>query len=248
METFETVVSRSLIKRDVRRQSSEGLRGETVADLENQIVNSLSALTIPTTAAVREVRRRFSQRLAAAPGKLVVALALELVRHAAVPRFVAYELLLHHRLAFNSLKRKTLENLGCGNNSWAEVDAFACYLAGPVWRERQVSASLIRRWASSSNRWWRRTAVVSTVPLNSRARGGTGDTTRTLNICEMLVADRDDMVVKALSWALRELSKRDPEAVRKFLREHEGVLAARVVREVNSKLETGVKNLRKQRT
>lgn len=61
-------------------------------------------------------------------------------------------------------------------------------------------------------------------------------------VCEMLVNDRDDMVVKALSWALRELSKRDPGSVRKFLREQEEVLAPRVVREVNSKLKTGLKN------
>jgi 3-methyladenine DNA glycosylase AlkD len=56
------------------------------------------------------------------------------------------------------------------------------------------------------------------------------------------------MVVKALSWALRELSKRDPDSVRKFLKEHDGKLAPRVVRDVTSKLETGLKNPRKQRT
>ena len=67
-------------------------------------------------------------------------------------------------------------------------------------------------------------------------------------ICRKLIADRDEMVIKALSWALRELSKRDPESVRKFLREYDGELAARVVREVNSKLQTGLKNPRKQTT
>ena len=52
------------------------------------------------------------------------------------------------------------------------------------------------------------------------------------------------MVVKALSWALRELSKRDPTAVQRFLEQHHGVLAARVVREVRNKLSTGLKNPR----
>ncbi len=32
-------------------------------------------------------------------------------------------------------------------------------------------------------------------------------------MCALLVTDRDDMVVKALSWALRDLAKRDPGAV-----------------------------------
>jgi 3-methyladenine DNA glycosylase AlkD len=80
------------------------------------------------------------------------------------------------------------------------------------------------------------------VPLNLRSRGGTGDTGRTLDICRQLVADGDDMVVKALSWALRELVVWNPEAVRRFLDTHHEVLAARVRREVRSKLETGRKH------
>ena len=121
---------------------------------------------------------------------------------------------------------------------------FACYLAGPAWRERQVSDKLIHGWAHRKNRWFRRAALVSTVPLNSKARGGRGDAKRTLEVCASMVADRDDMVVKAMSWALRELSKRDPKTVSRFLDEHEGVLAARVVREVRNKLSTGLKNPR----
>jgi len=62
----------------------------------------------------------------------------------------------------------------------------------------------------------------------------------------MLVADHEDMVVKALSWALRELVYFDPQAVEGFIREHEHVLAGRVKREVGSKLHTGLKNPRKK--
>ncbi|MEK7785382.1 MAG: DNA alkylation repair protein, partial [Chloroflexota bacterium] len=83
---------------------------------------------------------------------------------------------------------------------------------------------------------------VSTVGLNNRARGGRGDAARTLLVCELLIADRDDMVVKAMSWALRELAKHEPKAVSKFMTEHKGELAARAVREVRNKLTTGVKN------
>ena len=137
VENFEIVVTRGSIQRDFRQASSDESRGEDIDDLENQIVSSLAALTSPTTDAVREVRRGFSHRLAEAPAQLVVALALQLVRHAAVPRFVAYELILYHRQALRSLKAKSLEDLGAGNNSWGEVDAFACYLAGPAWRERE---------------------------------------------------------------------------------------------------------------
>jgi len=84
--------------------------------------------------------------------------------------------------------------------------------------------------------------VVSTVALNLKSRGGKGDTSRTIEICEQVVDDHHDMIQKALSWALRELSKRDREAVLDFMERNMNRLASRVVREVNHKLEFGTKN------
>ena len=83
---------------------------------------------------------------------------------------------------------------------------------------------------------------MATVALNNTARGGKGDAPRTLRICDALLADRDDMVVKALSWALRELAQKRPQVVERYLREHEAELAARVRREVANKLRTGLKS------
>ncbi len=61
-------------------------------------------------------------------------------------------------------------------------------------------------------------------------------------VCEALVSDRDDMVVKGMSWALRDLLKRNRQAVEQFLEEHESELASLVKREVRCKLTTGRKN------
>jgi 3-methyladenine DNA glycosylase AlkD len=208
----------------------------------------LRALPSLKTENVRAVRREFSKRLAKTSPQLVIAIALRLLnldRPGFEYRFVAYELVCHHRSALSSLGEKDLTLSGQGLDSWEDVDTFACYLAGPAWREHQVPGELIHRWARSEDRWWRRTALVCTVALNNKARGGRGDTARTLEVCRLLVKDRDDMVVKAMSWSLRELSRRDPQAVQNFLAEHKGVLAPRVLREVNTKLTTGLKNPRR---
>jgi 3-methyladenine DNA glycosylase AlkD len=212
-----------------------------IASLENELVRRIQGLAQFNTQSLRAVRREFSRQLAKSPPEFVIALALQLHRSASVPRFVAYELVQNHP-ALSSLNAKLLKELGERIADWAAVDCFACYLAGPAWRENQVSDALIERWARSTDRWWRRAALVSTVPLNNKARGGHGNARKTLKICRMLVDDRDDMVVKALSWALRELSKRDAQAVRSFVKENRDQLAARVVREVNNKLKTGLKN------
>ncbi len=212
-----------------------------------EIIADIRALPDRKTASVRALRRRHSKPLAKAEPRFVVQIALRLLEETGfLFRFVAYDLITHHRGALRSLTAKDLERLGRGIASWYAVDAFASYLSGPAWREKQVPDSLVHRWAMSSNRWWRRAALVSTVPLNNKARGGRRDAERTLALCRVLVGDRDDMVVKAMSWALRELAKRDPNAVRAFLAKHETVLAKRALREVRNKLRTGLKNPRRK--
>jgi 3-methyladenine DNA glycosylase AlkD len=155
---------------------------------------------------------------------------------------VAYEILWKNKKALVLLTLSDLENLGRNMDNWVTVDTFSIMLSGWAWREYQISDEAILEWLASDNRWWRRAAVVSTVNLNLKARGGTGDVKRTLMICEKVVDERDDMIVKALSWALRELSKRDKPAVEKFMILYDSRLAGRVKREVLNKLVTGKKN------
>jgi len=210
---------------------------EILTDLERELDN----LPEKRTAPMRQVRRAFSRRLKNRPAALVITLAEEMVarnRH----RWIAYELIAGHPQAFQSLDRETVERLGQGIDSWHTVDTFARTISGPAWRDGLLGDKTIREWARSPDRWWRRAALVSTVALNVRSHGGYGDVERTLAICQLLAGDGDDMVVKALSWALRQLVVHDPAAIRDFLQAHDHVLAARVKREVTNKLETGLKN------
>ncbi|GAB1453490.1 hypothetical protein MASR2M47_35460 [Draconibacterium sp.] len=155
---------------------------------------------------------------------------------------IAFELLWLNKTALGLLSLADLEQLGKNMDNWATTDTFSVMLSGWAWRENQIADGDIINWLNSENRWWRRAAVVSTVPLNLRARGGKGDANRTLMICEKVISDRDDMIVKALSWALRELSKIDKPAVEVFMEKYDEQLAGRVRREVYTKLETGRKN------
>ncbi len=215
-----------------------------VPALAEEIDERLSSLAGgAATAELREVRREFTHRLKDAAPHVVLELANLLID---VPqtayRFIAYELIHHHPAALSHLNAWQLEQLGRGIASWGAVDCFAVYLSGPVWRDRRIPNSLIHGWARSADRWWRRAALVSTVPLNSNSQGGAGDTYRTLQVCRLLERDRDPMVTKAMSWALRELAKRDPRAVRDYLAARKDALPAIVLREVTNKLKTGVKN------
>lgn len=195
------------------------------------------------TDALRAMRRGFSQTVKSWSGGEVLRLAEELLGFGPFAhRFMAYELIAAHRGAREALNATVVQRLARGLDSWESVDTFACYVAGPAWREGFVPESVIVRWSKAPDRWLRRSALVCTVALNNQARGGRGDAARTTRICELLMADRDDMVVKAMSWALRELAKRDAAAAGAFVRKHADELAPRVMREVGNKLRTGKKN------
>lgn len=215
---------------------------EEIPELVRQIISDIQSLETPNTSAVRTVRKEYTRRVRSAPPEYILELAFALIAAGEEFRWVAYELIHFHKPALHSLGRGELEALGKGIDSWDKVDTFAPWLAGVAWRRGQVSDATIHEWARSEDLWWRRAALVCTIALNTRARGGTGDVPRTLAVCELLVDDREDMVIKALSWALRELVPYDPDAVREFLETHEDRLAARVRREVRNKLETGLKN------
>jgi 3-methyladenine DNA glycosylase AlkD len=194
---------------------------------------------------IRGLARELARGLRDAPGSRVLSLASRLVASDTLEgRQVAYVLLDLHRAAREALTPRAVRALGRGIDNWGSVDAFAVLVAGPAWREGLVPDAEVERWAASRDRWWRRAALASTVALNLPSRGGSGDTPRTLRVAERLAGDPDDMVAKALSWALRVLARSDPEAVRGFLARHGDGLAARVRREVRNKLETGLKNPR----
>jgi 3-methyladenine DNA glycosylase AlkD len=211
-------------------------------DIRAMVLSEVRDVTGATTPAVRAVRRKYSKLLAGeSPDRVLAIVNALLAERTWTARVVAYELIAGHAASLDRLNSRLIEEMAAGLADWGSIDLFGVTVTGAAWREGRIGDSHVKRWARSKDRWKRRLALVSTVPLNSKARGGSGDTVRTLAVCRTLVADRDDMVVKALSWALRELSKRDPASVAGFLRKEDARLAPRVRREVRAKLETGRK-------
>lgn len=223
-------------------------RGEA---LLREILDSPEVLMTPQ---LRRIARREARELKAAPGEEVLEICNHLVEHggsgrvrrkehgpAYESRMVAFDLAWMHRGAFALLNWRELERLGRTLDGWASVDHFGRKLSGPAWQRGQITDARIRRWATSSDFWWRRAGLVSTIALNERHLGK-GDAARTLTICEFFLDDRSDLHVKALSWALRELALRDPDAVIEYIVDREERLAPRILREVRNKLETGHKD------
>jgi 3-methyladenine DNA glycosylase AlkD len=189
---------------------------------------------------MRAVRVDLSRNLKRADPSQVIAAAMAL--KAAGLGWFGWELIYGHKATLKAIDIAAVEALGKGMASWQETDGFGMILAGPAWLHGRIADADVKRWANSPDLWWRRAALVATTGLNNKSRGGRGDAERTLAIVAMLVDDREDMIVKAVSWALRMLTPWQPDAVAAFVAAHEGRLAARVKREVGNKLRTGFKN------
>ena len=136
------------------------MKSENFDNLVAEIITRLALLSEKNTKSIRALRREFSKRLSDAQPDFVFRLSLQLLkREETVPRFLAYELVQHHREALRSLNPKKLKLLGVGIDNWGAVDTFACYLAGPAWsklarecsRAKAGSARTIRKHAGRAS-------------------------------------------------------------------------------------------------
>ena len=124
-----------------------------IVHLANEIRSRLDLLSAPGTAEVRATRREFSHQLRSAAPESVIQLALHLLdEDSDLLRFFSYELVSHHKPAFEQLTKDDLLKLGRKLNSWSSVDCFAMYLSGPMWANGRLSDKTIATWAHSEDR------------------------------------------------------------------------------------------------
>jgi 3-methyladenine DNA glycosylase AlkD len=212
----------------------------------SEIRAEVVALPRRDTPSMRTLRKGRSALFRSTDADEVIAVAQAFERAAPQEgKWLAYELIRHHPAAFAAVSEAQVEDFASRIASWYATDAFGTILSGPLWARGQISDALITAWSRSGSRWLCRSALVATVGLNANLRGRAGDPARTFSICLTLATDRDDMVEKAASWALRYLSQKDRPAVAAFMAEHGDKFAARVRREVGHKLATGLKTPRR---
>lgn len=110
-------------------------------------------------------------------------------------------------------------------NNWDLVDASAPYIVGAYLLKHPDEKPKLKIWAKSKNIWERRIAVVATWML---IRGT--EYTEILQLAEQLKNDTHDLMHKAVGWMLREMGKKSPGTLVKFLDEHASTLPRTTLR------------------
>ena len=107
-------------------------------------------------------------------------------------------------------------------NNWDLVDLAARDVVGGYLFGK--SRRILYRLARSKNLWERRTAILSTIFVRQ------GDLSDTFDIAEILLADKEDLIHKAVGGMLREAGKKDLDRLVRFLEQHAATMPRTLLR------------------
>lgn len=201
----------------------------------------------PTAQSVLGVRTPASRSLARTwfrehpgwPAEATLALAASLWSgHSRDERALALEILCLHPDLVDGLDRSRLDRWRSDVDNWGICDFLGFAILGRWLLAVPGRRSYLDELIEDSDLWSRRLALVATVRLN-REDDAYADIT--LRLVDRVVDEREPMITKAVSWALREMIRRHPDRVADYLDRRGDRLAAIARREVRNKLRTGRK-------
>ncbi len=116
-----------------------------------------------------------------------------------------------------------VEDLIVSKSWWDTVDSLGSVAISPL-TDKYGCEKLMDKWNKSSNIWLNRAAIQ-----HQRGRKYETDVKLILKYCGDHSESNEFFIVKAIGWALRDISKIDPKAVGDFLKSHPdlGRVAAR---------------------
>lgn len=132
-------------------------------------------------------------------------------------RMIALLILINKFKKANEKEKEEIFNFYLSNtrniNNWDLVDLSCRDIVGGFLLDKD--RNILYNLAKAENLWERRIAIISTFFFIQR-----NEFKDTLEISEILVNDREDLIHKAVGWMLRELGKRNSEVLESFLKKH----------------------------
>jgi 3-methyladenine DNA glycosylase AlkD len=121
---------------------------------------------------------------------------------------------IHGKIADKNFLVEHVEHLIVTKSWWDTVDGLGSVAVSPL-TDRYGCEKLIEKWNKSSNIWLNRAAIQ-----HQRGRKFETDVKLVLRYCDNHSDSNEFFIVKAIGWALRDIAKINPKAVRNFLKAH----------------------------
>ncbi len=121
-------------------------------------------------------------------------------------------------------------------DTWSLCDPLCIVCLGTLLIRNWSVEKTIASWRQSENFWRRRSTVLPYLHLSKKSFYQKAYAAKVLAAMEPHVTDKEFFVGKAVGWVVRELSKREPEIVRRYLEENRTKMTKLAFREGSKKL------------
>lgn len=128
-------------------------------------------------------------------------------------------------------------------HNWATCDTFCNHTMGTFIEMYPDYRSRLKDFARSDNRWKRRAAAVTLIVPARKGRF----LQDILEIADILLTDKDDMVQKGYGWLLKEASKAHPEVIFDYVIRHKAVMPRTAYRYAIEKLPAELRRVAMER-
>lgn len=128
-------------------------------------------------------------------------------------------------------------------NNWASCDTLCNHTIGEYLEMYPESLLRLRDLAKSGNRWMRRASAVSLI-VPARKGKFLRDI---LEIADILLLDKDDMVQKGYGWMLKEVSKKNQHEVFDYVIKNRAVMPRTALRYAIEKMPADLKSVAMER-
>ena len=97
---------------------------------------------------------------------------------------------------------------------------------------KRSNVSVLNKLATLDNLWQRRISIIATFAFINK-----GQFNKSLELAQILLHDRHDLIQKAVGWMLREIGKRDEKVLIQFLDKHAKTMPRTMLRYAIEKLD-----------
>ncbi|MFA5382135.1 MAG: DNA alkylation repair protein [Candidatus Micrarchaeia archaeon] len=112
-------------------------------------------------------------------------------------------------------------------NNWAKCDDFCTHTMGYFIYENPEYTNKLKKWAKNKNMWMRR---ASTVSLIYPVRKNKTFLKNIIEISDILIKDKEDLIQKAYGWALKVGADQDQKQVFKYIIKNKQIMPRTALR------------------
>ena len=127
--------------------------------------------------------------------------------------------------------------------NWATCDTFCNHTMGDYIMMYPQKIEILKKWATSKNRWVKRAAAVSLIVPAKRGHF----LSDVFEIAQILMYDSDDMVQKGYGWMLKVASQAHKQEVFDFVMKYKSTMPRTALRYAIEKMNPELRNLAMQK-